>query len=502
MPLAPTLTTPPPPTLPRVPDDDDELDELPPIDGERGDEPLGDDPEVDDLDDAGGTEAGGAASLDDSTGEDDPLDDEELDGDEAESGWLDEATDSESLDVGDAILLDAGEESASLEDGEEPAAPDEDFGIGETAERSALDPAEDGPVNADEDLRDEDLPALDADDGPEDDGRPDDEGMLDERIAGDEPMGLPWAAHPWTRVGPALGLSGVGLPGGITAMACAAQGVLLAGRSESGAYELVRVDLEGARQILPAAGLGAGRVGSLAAEGEVVAAVCEGRLLVSRDGAARFEARAVPEGVAAAEVVLASGVLWVRTRTGSLLAAKAGKPFERCAVPGAVAALAGDGAGGIVGLAVDEAGRPGTLVRGRPDGTVGCEAVQAPPGRPAPVLTARHDHAAYVVASSRGGVVSRNAEGTWQRFAWEGRVTALALVDDVGTLIAAMYSEADDTTGLVRLDGNGFSSVVGRLGAARDDAEADGRTVAMAWDEPRGVVWVAGGFGVAAFAAK
>ena len=75
-------------------------------------------------------------------------------------------------------------------------------------------------------------------------------------------------------------------------------------------------------------------------------------------------------------------------------------------------------------------------------------------------------------------------------------------MDDVGTLIAAMYSEADDTTGLVRLDGNGFSSVVGRLGAARDDAEADGRTVAMAWDEPRGVVWVAGGFGVAAFAAK
>jgi hypothetical protein len=522
MPQAPRLTMPPPrarplpdapaePAEPTAPpsagatstehDELDELDELPPIDGERGDEPEAD-PEVEDFEEPAGADAGGAAGLDDSTGENDPLDDEELEGDEAESGWLGEETDSASLDLGEALLVDAGEETASLEDGEEPPAADEDFGIDEGAERTALDPAEEGPVNADEDLRDEDLPALDADDGPEDEGRPADEGMLDERIAGDEPLGLPWAADPWVRVGPPLGLSWMGLSGGITAMACASKGVLLAGRSEAGSHELVRVDLEGGRNVLPAQGLRGARIGSLAAEGDAVAAVSEGRLLVSRDAAATFEPVPVPEGVAAAEVVLASGLVWVRTRTGSLLAARPGKPLERRAVPGVVAALAADGAGGVVGLAVDEAGRPATLVHGREDGTVRCEAVEAPAGRPAPVLSARGEHAAYVVASSRGGIVVRGPDGTWQRLAWEGRVTALALVDDGGTLLAAMYSEADDTTGLVRLDPAGRATVVGRLGAARDDAEADGRTVSMAWDGPRGVVWVAGGFGVAAFATK
>jgi hypothetical protein len=40
------------------------------------------------------------------------------------------------------------------------------------------------------------------------------------------------------------------------------------------------------------------------------------------------------------------------------------------------------------------------------------------------------------------------------------------------------------------------------VGATRDDADADGRAVAMACDDPRGVVWVAGGFGVAAFAIR
>ena len=225
-----------------------------------------------------------------------------------------------------------------------------------------------------------------------------------------------------------------------------------------------------------------------------------GRLFLSQDGGARFEPAVVPEGVSAADVALASGVLWVRTRTGSLLAARAGKVLERRAMPGALVAFAGDGAGGVVGLAADDTGRPATLVRGKADGTVECEAVQAPIGRPGTVLTARGGHLAYVVASPRGGIVLRGADGAWQRLAWEGRVTALGLVDAAGTLVAATYSEPDDTTGLVRIDAAGRASVVARLGAARDDADADGRTLAIACDEPLGVVWVAGGFGVAAFA--
>lgn len=493
------------PAMPRVTSEleEDELDELPPIDGDGGDPPEAA-PDVEDIDDPEVIDAGGSA-LDDSTGEDDPLDAAALEGldsverDEAEVGWLEEAVDSPDLDLGDAALIDAGDEAVSLEDGDEPLSPDEDFGIGETAERVGLDLAEEGPVNADEELRDEDLPALDADDTPDDEGKPEDDALLDERIIGDEPLGLPWAADPWTRVGPPLGLSNVGLPGGITAIACASRGVLVAGRSGSGTHELIRVDLEGGRQVLRAEGLGA-RVVALAAEGEAVAAVVEaGRLLLSRDGGDRFEAAAVPEGVAAADAVLASGILWVRTRTGSLLSARPAGVLERCTVPGTVVSLAGDGSGGVVALAVDEASRPATLVRGGATGVVACEAVQAPAGRPGTLLGARGQHVAYAAASARGGLVVRRADGTWHRLGWEARVTALAIVDDLGTVVAATYSEADDTTGLVRLDGAGRPSLVARLGPSRDDPDADGRTLALAFDDPRGVVWVAGGFGVAAF---
>jgi hypothetical protein len=182
--------------------------------------------------------------------------------------------------------------------------------------------------------------------------------------------------------------------------------------------------------------------------------------------------------------------------------------LDRCSVPGIVAALGRDdglaasGAAGVVALAVDDAGKPSTLVRGKADGTVACEAVQGPGGRPAGPMVARRDRLAYLVASSRTGVLVRQVDGGWKRFGWEGRVTALAMIDDAGTVVAATYSESDDSTGLVRVDSAGALSVVARLGAARDDADADGRAVAMAYDDPRGVVWVAGGFGVAAFTVR
>jgi hypothetical protein len=76
------------------------------------------------------------------------------------------------------------------------------------------------------------------------------------------------------------------------------------------------------------------------------------------------------------------------------------------------------------------------------------------------------------------------------------------MLDEAGTLVAAVYGESDDSTGLIRVDGEGVASLVARLGAARDDADADGRAVALAVDDPRGVLWVVGGFGVAAFAVR
>jgi hypothetical protein len=494
--------------MPRPPteSEDDDLDELPPIDGDG--EAEG--PELDDVDVDDGDE-GEESPLDDATGEGDPVDPSELDGDEAESGWLEEVTDAGDLDLGPPVLaelLAAEDESLAIDDRDEPAAADEDFGVEEGSGRSGLDFAEEGPVDEDDELRDEDLPALDADDGPDVDPAVGDESLLDERFAGSEPLALPWASEPWPRVGSPMGLASVGLPGGITALACAPRGVLVAGRVASGVAGVVLVDLEGTRQALRAEGIGDGRqpsarVVALAAEGELVAAVCEGgRLILSRDGGDAFEAVAVPEGVTAADIVLASRVLWVRTRTGSLLAARAARGLERCAVPGTVAALSGDGAGGVAALVVDETGRPATLVRGRKDGSVVCEALEGPSGRTGTLMTARKGHTAYASGAARGGIVVRWAGAAWQRVPCEGRLAGLALIDDAGTLVAAAYAEADDTTRLVRVDPAGRASLVAGLGAARDDAEADGRAVAMAWDDARGVVWVAGGFGIAAFATK
>ena len=126
---------------------------------------------------------------------------------------------------------------------------------------------------------------------------------------------------------------------------------------------------------------------------------------------------------------------------------------------------------------------------------------EVPDARPPALLAIRGPHVAYAAGS--GGVARRMSDGSFGVVVrWEGRVTALAFVDDAGTLVAATYSEADDTTTLVRVDTAGVASVVARTGPTRADSEADGRVLGMAYDEARGVVWVAGGFGVAAFAIR
>jgi len=81
-------------------------------------------------------------------------------------------------------------------------------------------------------------------------------------------------------------------------------------------------------------------------------------------------------------------------------------------------------------------------------------------------------------------------------------VTALVFLDDAGRVLAATYSDTDDTTALVDLDVAGGASIVARLGATRADPDSDGQVLSMAHDEARGVVWLAGGFGVAVFAVR
>jgi hypothetical protein len=110
----------------------------------------------------------------------------------------------------------------------------------------------------------------------------------------------------------------------------------------------------------------------------------------------------------------------------------------------------------------------------------------------------------------KSAVVRRTADGVWRSFAIAGRVTALAFVDDVGTLVAAAYSDADDASALVRVDPAGGIAIVAQIDAGRSGAgeglerrpRADGRVAALALDEAHGVLWAVGGFGVAAFAVR
>ncbi|HEY6461355.1 MAG TPA: hypothetical protein VIY73_14415, partial [Polyangiaceae bacterium] len=217
--------------------DDDELDPLPPLDGDALEEGRDTEAEVEaELD-----EPHDGEGLDDSTGENDPVDADDLEVDERDAGWLDEPADAPDLDLGDLGVHDLGAEaSLTPDDAEEPGTQNEDFGFGKAPEHGGLDSGDEGPVAPDEDLREEDLPAMDADE----EGDVEDAALTDAGFGADEPVGLPWDAEPWSRVGAPVALASA------TAVASAARGALACGRSEGGAPALVRVDLEGTTQVL------------------------------------------------------------------------------------------------------------------------------------------------------------------------------------------------------------------------------------------------------------
>ena len=505
-----------PPAVTAVEEQDD-LEELPPLDGDAGDAPDGE-PDAEDPLDHHLRE--GNAGLDDTTGEDDPVDVDELDiargeKEALEGGWLEEPADSPDLDLGDTAIAIFGEDASPPDDVDQPMGADEDFGFGASPERGGLDAGDEGPLDADEELREGDLPDLDADD----EGDMDDAQLVEAGFAPEESVGLAWATEPWSRVGAPVALVAA------TAVACAGRGALVAGRTEGGATELVRIDLEGTSQSLAMAGLDAGTVRALAVEGEVVAArVDGGRILLSHDGGGSFTP--ITADVAAADVALVSGALWVRSRSGGLLVIHGTAPPKACAARGALAAMARDVGAGVACIVANDGGQVTGLLRasGTNDETIVHELLDAPQARAVGALLAvRGMQIAY--AGRRGGVVRRNAGGDWTTHVWEGRVTALSFVDDAGTLVAATYSEADETTALVCLEARrvgreSHASVVARIGPSRVDlgygdgreeqetsesgerVETDARVLAMAHDDARGVVWVAGGFGVVAFAVR
>ncbi|HEV3192112.1 MAG TPA: hypothetical protein VGY54_16485, partial [Polyangiaceae bacterium] len=223
--------------------DEDELDELPPLDGETVDTPESEEPEEhEDLPDAD-SEDGALSPLPLS----DDLGDVDLSSNEGEGSWLDEAPDTPDLNLGGQSLAEWEEKTSSLDDTEASGEAHEDLEGGEIGETGDLDAGDEGPRDSDEELREQDLPALDADA----EGEAGDAGFVDARFAADEPLGLPWAAAPWLRVGAPLGLPAA------TAIAQFGRGALvtLQGPASEGS-RLVHVDLEGSIRVLAANGWG------------------------------------------------------------------------------------------------------------------------------------------------------------------------------------------------------------------------------------------------------
>jgi hypothetical protein len=114
LPLTALATDVPPPVPTR---DDDELDELPPMDGDASD--LGENAPAAEDDDVPGP-APSEGDLDDATGEDDPADASELDIDEADGDWLGEAQDAADLELGEDDSLELRDEGTSFVEAEEP----------------------------------------------------------------------------------------------------------------------------------------------------------------------------------------------------------------------------------------------------------------------------------------------------------------------------------------------------------------------------------------------
>ena len=169
----------------RTPEAED-LD-LPPLDGallgEEADEEAEAPDDLPDDDELGDP-------LDDATSEGDPLDEMVVEG--AEGGWLVDAEDAGALDVGPFDVSLSPEVKHLEVDEPEPLGADDELGAGE--EVIHTDGGEEGPVADDEELREEDLPALDADD----DGDVADESLFERGVidTGEE---LRWDDRAWAR---------------------------------------------------------------------------------------------------------------------------------------------------------------------------------------------------------------------------------------------------------------------------------------------------------------
>jgi hypothetical protein len=464
---------------PKTPHDDDAPPDLPALDGDDDEREA--DPER--LTDDEMPKDDGGDPFDDATGEGElaTLDDDE---DDENGASLLDAANAEALDIGAADLL--GNESDKLtgDDANEDAA-HEDYGLREDASVSALDAGEEGPEANEDSLAGEALPPLDADD----------DGTQEEAEAffdGDLARGAAdaWSSL-WERFGAPLSLAPV------RALALSKDSVLSAGR------ELVRIDLEGGVERLPARGLRGDATRVVQAQGGIFVTTDGGGLFASRDGGASFveapewRTHVRPEEAAAGLDLVGSeqGGLWGRTAQGALLSSVDGHHWEKADVDGFVRAIGMD-EGGVValvqGLAVSE------VLRRTSDGWSRMEVPGdlLAQGLTAPATVVARDRT-IAIAVEGEGVLRSLGGGPWSRLGGTETVTSMAMLDASGTLVVARSGgEGDPESSLVRVGADGEGKVVA-VWEERVDGEAG--VTAIAVDEAHQVVWVGGGFGVAAF---
>jgi hypothetical protein len=477
--------------------EDDELDDLPPIDGDEVEE-EGD--EAEELDEE---PADGGDPLDDSTGEDDPLEEIEVSG--AETGWLDDAGESDALDVGAPETFGEEDESPTLLDGAEENELGEDeltFGAGLGSEDDSLvgDAGEEGFEEEEEDLREEDLPRLDS--GQDDTAESDDvdllEALPDEEVMTEEPR-PPWDDRAWERVeGPAVAAA-------VEGIAWSADGMLVVGQG------LARVDRKSEELVaLDAVGLRGGAARGIAATGSTVfVSTPRSGVLVSEDGGATFrEANgwralfAPGEADGVLEIVVAGAELWGRGASGALVwSGDHGTSWSRALPEHRFEAIAADAASGqIVALAREESST--SVARGA-NGEGGKLVVSSvavlPAGR---ILSFAVHRDRLAVALGRGAFrIDGTAGAAWERLEGTAGLTAMGFARGDGTLLIALHSEGEGRAWLLEARQGAPAFIVAEMGDVGASAAEEGdeaRVRALCWDGAAGVVWAGGGFGLVA----
>jgi hypothetical protein len=449
-------------------EDVEDLGDLPPLDGAEDEAEA----PVEDLDDVPPEPSEGSDPFDDATGEGDPVD--ELAPEGKETGWLDDAADADELDVGPHDL-DEEERDGLLDDADEPGVADEDFGLHDAESSLSGDAGEEGPDAEDEELREEDLPRLDADDEGEGD-----EVEFTDAWPGSDDERPPWDDRAWERAPevPKLGLArSVVLVDGAVLVA----GAVLTRVDTRGALAIDEPLIHG-KPILAAARLAS-----------AVAILTERGLVVRGDDGTSRDAdgwRAVTDG-AGVDVAASGQGVWVRTRSGALVGSSdGGRTWDILAASGIAALTAGPS-----GLVVLAEAPGGALVAAR--GALLERSLEALPPLPAGCSAIVRTRGDVVVAGGLGAGAFRSIRGgPWERLEGTSNVTALAILDDEGTVLAALHVAAEDRTWVVRVGADKVARIVAELGGDADEGE-EPRVLDLAWDDAAKVAWVVGPFGLA-----